>query len=134
MALVETATFELKTAKRADVPRLAHIHVVACLPDNAFKLYFSDPHEFNKRVVDMLERQVGDPAWQHVKVVDKETGVIAAWASWNTPTDEEIREREQRAAARNAATEQGLGKGEFDFPPGLPSILPLSSHLKSKQY
>lgn len=125
--MASSSSFELRVAERIDIPRLADIHVMACLPDNAFGLYFSNPKEFHKRVVDMLEGQVEDPAWLHVKAVDKETGVIAAWASWNTLTDEEIRERDRKAAARKSkATEDGLGKGEFDFPPGLPSTCPLS--------
>jgi hypothetical protein len=119
-------TFELKIAEHGDISRLAHIHVVACLNDNVFQLYFSDPKEFDKRVVDMLEGQVGDPAWLHVKAVDKETGVIAAWASWNKLTDAEIHERDAKAAAKLAAAESGLARGEFNFPPGLPSTPPFS--------
>lgn len=39
-------TFELALAERKDIQRLAHIHVVACLPDNAFGLYFANTTEF----------------------------------------------------------------------------------------
>jgi hypothetical protein len=92
--------FELASATREDIPRLAHIHVVAYLPDNAFKLYFSTPQEFEKRVTEMLEGQVGDPTWQHIKAVDKNTGEIAAWASWNMPTDAQIRERMKKLRSR----------------------------------
>jgi GNAT superfamily N-acetyltransferase len=113
-------TFELKPAEHEDIPRLAYIHVVACLPDNATALYFSDPKEFEKRVTDMLNGQVGDPAWKHIKAVDKKTGVIAAWASWNTPIDDQIRERDEKAAAKANEVNKDLNKGEFDFPPGLP--------------
>lgn len=113
-------TFELAPAERKDIPRLAHIHVVACLPDNAFALYFATPAEFEKRVTDMLEGQVSDPTWQHIKAVDKETGVVAAWASWNTPTDEQIRERDEKAVAMIVDSEKSTVKGDFDFPPGLP--------------
>jgi hypothetical protein len=116
----DTPTFELAPAERVDIARLAYIHVVACLPDNAFGLYFATAQEFEKRVTEMLERQVGDPTWKHVKAVDKKTGVIAAWASWNTPADEEIRERDKRIVAKISVTERGNGKGDFDFPPGLP--------------
>lgn len=87
---MDYATFELAPAERKDIPRLAHIHVVACLSDNAFGLYFATLTEFEKGVSQMLEGQVGDPIWQHLKVVDKKTGVLAAWASWNTPTDAQI--------------------------------------------
>ncbi|KAL3707768.1 hypothetical protein TMatcc_005750 [Talaromyces marneffei ATCC 18224] len=45
---------------------------------------FDEPSEFEKRVTDMLESQVGTPTWQHIKAVDRETEQIAAWASWNT--------------------------------------------------
>ncbi|TEY59449.1 hypothetical protein BOTCAL_0192g00120 [Botryotinia calthae] len=116
-------TFELAPATRADIPRLAYIHVVACFPDNAFALYFDNPKEFEQRVTDMLEGQVGDPDWQHIKVVDKDTGEITAWASWNTPTDAEIRERDEKAAAKILAPTKELAKGEFDFPPGLPMFV-----------
>jgi hypothetical protein len=39
---------------------------------------------------------------------------------WNTPTDAQIRQRDEKAAAKIADPDQGKGKGEFDFPPGLP--------------
>ena len=112
-------TFELAPAERKDIPRLAHIHVVACLPDNAFGLYFATSTEFEKRVTEMLEGQVGDPTWLHVKAVYKETGVLAAWASWNTPTDAQIRDRDEKAAAKVADSKECKGTGEFNFPPGL---------------
>ncbi|KAL2055026.1 hypothetical protein ABVK25_004848 [Lepraria finkii] len=105
---MDYATFELAPAERKDIPRLAHIHVVACLPDIAFGLYFATPTEFEKG---------------HLKVVDKKTGVLAAWASWNTPTEAQIRERDGKAAAKIADSEKGKGKGEFDFPPGLPTYV-----------
>jgi len=116
-------SFELTPATRADISRLAYIHVVACLPDNAFALYFDTPKEFEKRVVDMLDGQVGHPTWKHIKAVDKETGHVAAWASWNVPTDAEIRERDKKAAARSLTAAKALTEGEFDFPPGLPMFV-----------
>lgn len=116
-------TFELSPAERKDIPRLAYIHVVACLPDNAFQLYFATPAEFEMRVIEMLEGQVDDPAWRHIKAVDKKTGVLAAWASWNTPTDAQIREHDGKAAAKMAESDKVTGKGEFDFPPGLPTYV-----------
>jgi hypothetical protein len=48
-------TCELLPATREDIPRLEFIHVITCLPDNAFKLYFSKPKEFKKRVTEMLQ-------------------------------------------------------------------------------
>lgn len=116
-----STSFNLLPAEAADIPRLAHIHVVACLPDNAFALYFATPQEFEKRVTDMLEGQIGDPSWYHIKAVDNETGKIAAWASWNIPTDAQIRERDEKAAIKVSA--KAGGKGEFDFPPGLPMFV-----------
>jgi len=112
----QAKTFELAPAERKDIPRLSHIHVVACLSDNAFALYFARPADFEREVTKMLEGQVGEPTWQHIKVVDKETGVLAAWASWTTPTDSQIRERDAKAEARVRDSKMG----EFDFPPGLP--------------
>jgi hypothetical protein len=111
---------------RDDIPRLAHIHVVACLPDSAFKLYFATPQEFEKRVTEMFKGQVSDPKWQHIKAVDKRTSVIAAWALWNTPTDAQIQERDEKVTAKTAGAEKEKGtlaKDEFDFLPGLPMFV-----------
>ncbi|KAI4121550.1 MAG: hypothetical protein LQ338_006305 [Usnochroma carphineum] len=122
--MTQTPTYDLVPAEREDIPRLAHIHVIACLPDNAFKLYFATPSDFERRVTEMLEGQVGDSAWQHIKLVDKETGVIAAWASWNFPTAAEIDKRDkQRAAAKASETKEAKEKGKFDFPTGLPTYV-----------
>ena len=112
------SSFELTPACRKDIEIMAHIHVMACLPDNAYKLYFPTPLEFTMRVRKMLEGQVGDPTWQHMKVVDKKTGEIAAWASWNIPTHDQIRERDRKAAKKVASSDKTVGKG---FPPGLPT-------------
>ncbi|KAI4217573.1 MAG: hypothetical protein LQ351_000169 [Letrouitia transgressa] len=119
----QAQTFTLTPADRNDIGRLAHIHVVACLPDNAFRLYFATEAEFEKRVTEMLEAQVGDPTWQHIKAVDKKTGTLAAWASWNIPTDTQVRERDEKAATKIVDKDKGVGKGEFDFPPGLPTYV-----------
>ena len=116
-------SFELAPAERKDIPRLSHIHVVACLSDNAFGLYFKTPAEFEKQVIKMLEGQVGESTWQHVKAVDKKTGVLAAWASWTIPASVQIRKRDEKAMAKIVDSHLGLGKGEFDFPPGLPSYV-----------
>lgn len=107
--------FKLTLAERDDIPRLAHIHVIACLLDNAFGLYFTTLTEFEKEVTYMLESQVGDPTWQHLKVMNKKTGVLAAWASWNTLTDAQIWERDEKIEARIANFEKDKDKGEFDF-------------------
>jgi len=115
----QAQTFQLAPAERKDIPRLSHIHVIACLPDNAFALYFAKPADFEREITKMLEGQVGEPTWQHIKVVDKKTGVLAAWASWNTPTGSQIRERDEKAEAKVRDPE----KGDFDFPPGLPTYV-----------
>lgn len=115
------STFDLLPAERVDIPRLSQVHVVACLPDTCFKLYFDEPSEFEKRVTEMLEGQVGTPTWQHIKAVDKETGQIAAWASWNTPADDQIRQRDKEQTQLEAdAQKKTLQSSNFDFPPGLP--------------
>ena len=108
------ACFDLIAAGVDDIPDLSRIHAAACWPDNAFKLYFDSPIEFDKRVTEMLQGQVGFPEWQHIKAVDKATGALIAWASWNTPTDRQIREQAHKPAQAEPP------KGEFDFPPGLP--------------
>ncbi|TVY73121.1 hypothetical protein LSUE1_G009528, partial [Lachnellula suecica] len=116
MTSESSASFTLHPATPHDIPRLARIHVAACLPDNAFKLYFATSQEFKRRVTAMLEGQIGEPTWTHIKAVGKETGVLAAWASWFTPSEGEIRERD-------GGFEGGTDKGEFDFPPGLPAYV-----------
>ena len=87
---------------------------VACLPTTDFRLWYPNLAEFHKEVTQMLEDHIGDPTWQHHKVVDKKTGVLAAWASWNTPTDTQIRERDGKAAAKIADSAKGKGKVEFE--------------------
>ncbi|EED17027.1 hypothetical protein TSTA_020840 [Talaromyces stipitatus ATCC 10500] len=98
-----TMNFSLPSVRT--FPRLSHIHVVACLPGNCFSLYLTSQ---------MLEGQVGTPTWQHIKAVDKETGQIAAWASWNTPTDDEIRQRDKEQAQLEAE-KKTLQSSGFDF-------------------
>jgi GNAT superfamily N-acetyltransferase len=114
-------TFDILLAERADIPRLAYIHVVSCITDNAFKLYFDSNEEFTKPVAEMLEGQIGDPTWHHVKAVDRESGTLAAWASWQMPSDQQVRERDAKLknGVQSAIPSQGTAKGEFDFPPGL---------------
>lgn len=114
------ASFELLPMEREEIPRISYIHVVACLPDNAFGLFFATSKEFEDRVSEMLINQVGDPTWKHIKAVDRETGSIAAWASWNTPTDDQIRERDAKSVAGSPASGKDKTKGGFDYPPGLP--------------
>lgn len=116
-------TFTLHPTTRADIPRMSQIHVAACLPDNAFKLYFPTATEFEARVTDMLEGQVGEPAWTHIKAVDSATGRLAAWASWHTPTETEICERDRDAKLEQRTQNEGPEKGEFEFPPGLPQFV-----------
>ena len=110
----QSSTFELSPAERQNIPRLAEIETVACLSDNAFRLSFPTPTDFTKQVIELLEDQVGDPIWRHIKVVEKETGVLAAWASWKTPTDAQIREQDEKSAAEVEQTQPGSGMGGFD--------------------
>lgn len=77
MALPATS-FTLAPAVRADIPRLAEIHVRACLPSNVFGLYFDSPAEFDRRVRDMLEEQIGKSNWIHTKVIHNSSNQIAA--------------------------------------------------------
>ncbi|KAK0508307.1 hypothetical protein JMJ35_009391 [Cladonia borealis] len=116
---MDYATFELAPAERKDILRLVHIYFLAYLPDNLFRLRVSNLTEFEKGMTKILENQVGKPTWRHVKVVNKKTGVLAAWASWNTPTDAQIRERDEKAAAKIADSEEGKGKGELDIFPAI---------------
>ena len=121
--MVSAPGFRLEPATRADIPRLSQIHVIACLPDNAFKLYFPTAAEFEARVTEMLEGQVGEPTWKHIKAVDSATGQPAAWASWHTPPDAELRKRDSEMETKRKLTDGVPGKGEFDFPPGLPQFV-----------
>lgn len=83
----------------------------------------------------MLEGQVGDPTWHHMKAVDKDTGIIASWASWNIPSDAQIRSRDSNLKAASEAGEttsndskdQGKEKGEFNHPPGLATYVKLDT-------
>ena len=111
----DSSTFELVPVESADIPRLSKIHVDACLLDNAFKLYFETPKAFEDAVTAMLKGQIGEPTWVHVKAVDKQTGTLAAWASWETPTDDRILGPEGEADEDTADKEER----DFDFPPGI---------------
>ena len=112
----QSSTFELLPVERQDIPRLADIELVACLSDNAFRLCFPTPTDFTKRVIETLENQVGDPTWQHIKAVDKKTGVLAAWASWNMPTDAQIREQDEKPLAKVEDLKPGSEMGALDSP------------------
>ncbi|TVY17420.1 hypothetical protein LARI1_G005969 [Lachnellula arida] len=105
--MTKEPSFQLLPAERNDIPRLAQINIAACLPDIAFSLYFPTRQEFEQGIIDALKLQLGDPTWLHIKAVDKATGAIGGWASWNTLTDEQIRERDAKIANGS------------DFPPGL---------------
>jgi len=107
IAMNKEPAFKLLPAERSDIPRLAEINVTACLPDIAFSLYFPTPQELEKAVTDALEVQFGDPTWLHIKAIDKATGAIGGWASWNILTNEQIQERDEQIANGS------------DFAPGL---------------
>lgn len=118
-----TPSFELMPAQRKDIPRLAQIHVITCLMDNAFRLYFPTAEEFEHQVTKMLEGQVGEPTWRHIKAVDKRTNTLVAWASWTTPDDTQIPEETQKTTMNAEGSSQEPGKGEFGFPQGLPMFV-----------
>ena len=112
----QSSTFELLPVERQDIPTLAHIAMAACLSDNAFRLCFPIPEDFPGHVIKMLGDQVGDSTWQHTKVVVKNTGEVAAWASWNTPTNAQIREQDETSAAKVEDPEPGSELGGFGSP------------------
>ena len=107
----QSSTFELLPVERQDIPELAHIEMAACLSDNAFRVCLPTQTDFTERLIKTLEDQVDDPAWQHIKVVEKETGELAAWASWNTPSVAQIQERDEKSAAK---VEQFQPESEID--------------------
>ena len=111
---MDYATFKLAPAERKDIPRLAHIYILAYLPDSLFRLVVPNLTEIEKEVTQLLEHTVSDPTWQYLTVVDKKTDVLAAWACWKTPTDAQIQETDELAAAKIADSEKGKGKGEID--------------------
>ena len=106
--------FTVHVASPSDIPRLSKIHVDSCLQDMCFRLYFPTAAAFSSAVSNMLEKQIGQEKWTHIKVIDEETAKIAAWASWVIPTDDEIRERDSKTAAENMQDQSG-----FDHPQGL---------------
>lgn len=125
-----TSNFEIVLAVREDIPRLTRIHVNACKADKAFRLFFKSDEEYSKRITDMLQGQIGESTWTHVKIVDPTTGDIAAWASWNRPTDAQIHDRDvkQEQALKTESSSQsgksdGLGECKFDFSEGLASYI-----------
>ena len=97
-------TFTLIPAEPKDIPRMAQITVRACSSDNAYKLCFATRAQFKNSVTQTLTAQIGDPNWHHVKAVLKDADGFAAWASWNTPTETQTRERDENARARISGT------------------------------
>ncbi|MCJ1310261.1 hypothetical protein MMC25_003923 [Agyrium rufum] len=116
-------SFELVPAKQSDAPRMAHVHAIASASNVTSKLYFvKGIADFEARVREALEGQIGYSGWQHMKIVDKESGILAAWVSWHTPPDAQIRERDAEAALKpEDRPVKEVKKGQFAFPPGLPS-------------
>ena len=111
---MDYATFELAPAERKDIPKMIQICFAASLSTTDFRLWYPKVIEFQNEMTQMLEDHIGDSTWQHLKVVEKRRGVLAAWASWNTPTDAQIRERDGKAAAKIADAAKGKGKVESE--------------------
>ncbi|PMD64306.1 uncharacterized protein K444DRAFT_521178, partial [Hyaloscypha bicolor E] len=57
----------------------------------------------------LLQTQLGDPAWLHIKAVDKETNTIAAWASWVT-VSETVKVGEEYAKRLDGYVQQEVDK------------------------
>ena len=72
----------LSPAIPADIPSLAHIHVIACATDLAVRLKFPHERDFEAYITQMLSVQVGKPEWLIIKAEDIDSGNIIAWGSW----------------------------------------------------
>ncbi len=119
----DAATFELAPAQHEDIPRLADIYAWALLLDPTFGFSYASEAECKMRMIVLLEGRIGDPTWQHIKVVNKSTGMPTAWAGWNTPNDAQIREYDESAAARIRNLKEATSEDDFDSLPGAqPSI------------
>ena len=109
--------FSLLPAERINIRRMAQIEVSACLQDNVCRLSFASPEHFERAVLQELSAQLGDGRWRHLKAVDKHSGELVAWASWNTPSESEIRERDANAQARIPVAETVRGRNGSDSTP-----------------
>ena len=92
------STFSLVPAEPGDIPRLAHIHVIACLPDNAFNLYFPTPQEFELRVKEMLQARLASRAGRTSKPLRKRPASLPAGRRGTpqaTPRSESATKRRQ---------------------------------------
>jgi len=116
----DAVTFELAPAQHEDTPRLADIYAWALLLDPTFGFSYASEAECKMRMIVILEGRIGDPTWQHIKVVDKSKGMPTAWAGWNTPNDAQIREYDESAAARFRNFEEATSEDDFDSLPGPP--------------
>ena len=94
----QNSSFELVSATREDIPRLAEIHRASSAEDLCVKILFPNPNDLYAAIQKMLEKQVqiGDPDWTHIKAVDIRTGEIAAWASWLKLSHDSNEEEQQR--------------------------------------
>lgn len=94
-----TITFDILPATREDVPRIVQMFVWACMTDNAIKLNYTDADECSRKGNEMFESQIGEPEYCYYKAVDRQTGVIASFAAWKRPTDDQIRARSKQYKA-----------------------------------
>jgi GNAT superfamily N-acetyltransferase len=102
-------TFSLAPVERQDIPQLAQIYTLVTLLDNALKLNYSTPTLCAQSITTLLQTQLGDPAWLHIKVVDKATNTIAAWASWVTVA-ETVKVGEEYAKGLDGYVQQEMDK------------------------
>lgn len=120
--MAQQPSFDLLPATRADIPRMTAIHMSACAIDVAIPLYLPDPADLERRIMSMLEQQVGVEAFTHTKAVDRATGEMGAWSTFvrtNYDLDPPASEGQSLGAPKTS-----LKKGnEFQFGPGLASTV-----------
>lgn len=117
------AILDLVPAEQADIPRLVEIDVSASATDNASIVAFlGQSKDRATQVAESLQKAFADETYSNIKAVDRETGIIAGWVTWSTPTDERIQEFDSEATdlATDAAAQ---GPDE--------NTSPLAQHVKA---
>jgi hypothetical protein len=102
-------TFSLAAVERQDISQLAQIYTLVTLLDSALKLNYPTPTLCTQSITTLLQTQLGDPAWLHIKVIDKATNTIAAWASWVTVA-ETVKVGEEYAKGLDGYVQQEMDK------------------------
>ena len=127
----------ISEASDGDIPILANIHIEACRPDLAIRLFFSSESHFSSLLTQGLKNQINNPDWLVVKATDSETQQIAGWASLNLAS---VTDKDEKQIENPNATESGKRTGSTetrnaDFPAGLGAFVSaksdgiLSSHM-----